>query len=352
MPNWRRMAIDAGMALFRVSGAHRLAEPFTRGVGVVLTFHGVRPKRADDGFEPNGAIEITPEFFDAVLTRLRQRGLEIVSLDAALARLREGDADRAPFAALSFDDGYRDLVTHALPILERHRAPFIAYVTTGFADATARVWWAELEEAIRRLDRVDVVAGGLRVTRGTASTAEKNAAFSELYVRLGMGDDEERLRIVAALAREAGIDPRETTRELCLEWDELRALARHPLATIGAHTLTHPRLARLTREQAMVEMTESRARLRAELGVEAAHFCFPYGGRGAAGAREFALAEEAGFASAVTTRPGMLFPEHRQRLAALPRLSVNGRHQSVAALDILLSGAPFALMNGGRRVAA
>jgi peptidoglycan/xylan/chitin deacetylase (PgdA/CDA1 family) len=99
-------------------------------------------------------------------------------------------------------------------------------------------------------------------------------------------------------------------------------------------------------------MTESRARLRAELGVEAAHFCFPYGGRGAAGGREFALAEKAGFASAVTTRPGMLFPEHRQRLAALPRLSVNGRHQSVAALDILLSGAPFALMNGGRRVAA
>ena len=59
-----------------------------------------------------------------------------------------------------------------------------------------------------------------------------------------------------------------------------------------------------------------------------------------------------GFESAVTTRPGMIFPAHRERLSALPRLSVNGRYQSVAALDILLSGAPFALMNGGRRVAA
>jgi peptidoglycan/xylan/chitin deacetylase (PgdA/CDA1 family) len=319
---------------------------------VVLTLHSVRPRRADESFEPNRPIEITPEFLDAVLTRLRQRGIEMLSLDAALARLREGDLDHPPFAVVSFDDGYRDLVEHALPILERHQAPFISYVTPGFVDATARLWWVELEEAIRRLDRIDIVAGGFRVTRATASAAEKNAAFSELYVRLGMGDDEERLRVVAALAREAGIDAGELTRAYCLGWDELRALARHPLATIGAHTLTHPRLARLTREQAIVEMEESRGRLRAELAVEAAHFCYPYGGHGAAGAREFAIAAELGFASAVTTRPGMIFPEHRERLLALPRLSVNGRHQSVAALDVLLSGAPFALLNGGRRVAA
>jgi len=71
-----------------------------------------------------------------------------------------------------------------------------------------------------------------------------------------------------------------------------------------------------------------------------------------AGPREFALARELGFASAVTTRPGVIFPEHRDHLHALPRLSVNGRYQTLDAFDILLSGAPFALMNGGRRVLA
>lgn len=351
MANWRRMAIDAGMAFFGASGAHRLAEPFTRGMGAVLTFHSVRPRRLD-AFEPNLPIEITPEFFDAVLTRLRQRGVEIVSLDAALARLRAETADAPPFVALTFDDGYRDLVQHALPILEHHDAPFVSYVTPGFADATARLWWVELEEAIRRLDHIDVTIDDRLLSLAAVTAADKDAAFDLIYARLSAVADEERLRIVGALAERAGVEPHSLTSDLCLGWEELCALARHPLATIGAHTMTHPRLAHLDPAQALAEMAESRARLRAELAIEAAHFCYPYGGRGAAGEREFAFAAELGFASAVTTRPGMIFPEHRDRLFALPRLSINGRHQSIRALDVLLSGAPFALMNGGRRVAA
>jgi peptidoglycan/xylan/chitin deacetylase (PgdA/CDA1 family) len=99
-------------------------------------------------------------------------------------------------------------------------------------------------------------------------------------------------------------------------------------------------------------MTESRARIAQMTGVNPRHFCYPVGDPGSAAAREFALAEELGFESAVTTRPGMLFTEHGGHLHALPRLSVNGRHQSLAALEILLSGAPFALLNRGRRVVA
>lgn len=62
------------------------------------------------------------------------------------------------------------------------------------------------------------------------------------------------------------------------------------------------------------------------------------------------MAAEAGFATAVTTRPGMIFPEHSDHLLALPRLSANGLWQDLGAFDVLLSGAPFFLWNGGRRV--
>jgi len=54
----------------------------------------------------------------------------------------------------------------------------------------------------------------------------------------------------------------------------------------------------------------------------------------------------------VTTRPGVIFREHRDHMFALPRISINGRHQSLEAVDVLLSGVPFALMNRGRRVNA
>jgi len=62
------------------------------------------------------------------------------------------------------------------------------------------------------------------------------------------------------------------------------------------------------------------------------------------------MAVRAGYEIAVTTRPGLLFPEHADHLLALPRVSLNGLWQDLRSLDVLLSGAPFRLWNRGRRV--
>lgn len=337
------------MTLFRASGAHRLAEPFTRGLGAILMFHRVRPSPGHD-FDPNRGLEITPQFLDRLLGHLRSRDYDIVSLDSVVAILRAAETPTRPFVALTFDDAYRDLVEHALPLLERHQAPFTAYVTTGFADGSARLWWLELEETIRRLDRINVMAGGRTVSRSCASTREKREAFADVYWALRAGGEEELLRVTQTLCAKAGVFPPRLTRESCLDWPALAALAKHELATIGAHSVTHARLAKLDVAAAMREMADSRAALAREIGVEARHFCYPVGDPTSAGKREFDLAAELNFVSAVTTRPGVLFPEHRFHLHALPRVSVNGRHQTLEAVDVLLSGAPFALMHRGRKV--
>ena len=155
----------------------------------------------------------------------------------------------------------------------------------------------------------------------------------------------------AALLRDrAGVDPRALVESACLDWEELRALARHPLATMGAHTLTHPAPGLLAGSGRAAEMAESRDRLELEFRPECRHFAYPYGDMGSAGPREFALSAELGFETAVTTRPGMIFPEHAGHLLALPRMSVNGLWQDESYFETLLSGAPFALWNRGRRV--
>ena len=99
------------------------------------------------------------------------------------------------------------------------------------------------------------------------------------------------------------------------------------------------------------EMAESRRRLAEETGSPARFFSYPVGDPTSAGPREFAIAAELGFAAAVTTRPGMLFPAHAASPMALPRVSLNGGWQSLACLDVLLSGTPFAIWNRGRLVA-
>jgi len=100
------------------------------------------------------------------------------------------------------------------------------------------------------------------------------------------------------------------------------------------------------------EADQSRRRIEEELGHAPSVFAYPYGDTTSAGPRDFDLMREAGFAAAVTTRKGLIFPAHKDHLTALPRLSLNGSYQKLRYIDVLLSGAAFALSNGFRRVRA
>ena len=340
--------IAAGFVFFRATRLHRLAAPLTRGQGAILMLHQVRPWQPR-AFAPNRLLEIDPAFLDAALGRIRALGFDLVTLDEALARL--GRPAARPFVTLTFDDGYRDTLEHALPVLERHGAPFTLFVTTGFADRSARLWWVELEDAIRALDAIAVTIDGAPLVLPAATAAEKQAAFATLYWRLRGGSEARLLAVIATLLAQAGGMSAAVVASLCLDWAGLRAIAHHPLCTIGVHTLTHPMLAKHDAAMVRRELDESRRTIAAQLdGMAARHLAYPVGDPGSAGPREFAIARDLGFASAVTTRPGLLFPAHQDHRLALPRLSLNGNWQTLASLDVLLSGVPFALWNRGRRV--
>ena len=138
-----------------------------------------------------------------------------------------------------------------------------------------------------------------------------------------------------------------------MSWDELKSFADDPLVMIGAHTITHCNLAQAERgKRAASELTASRHRIEQALGREVLHLAYPYGDRIAAGPREFALAQAAGFKTAVTTRPGMVFPESAGHLTALQRVSLNGNYQDARILPVLTSGAATAMWNGFRRIDA
>jgi peptidoglycan/xylan/chitin deacetylase (PgdA/CDA1 family) len=215
------------------------------------------------------------------------------------------------------------------------------------------LWWVALERAIARRDRVSFGLDGVERTFDCPTPGAKIEAFTTIYWLLRNRDRETDLRrVVRELAAASGIDMAALCRELCMGWDELGELAREPLITIGAHTVSHPILAKADADLARAEMADGADRIAAVLGARPAHFAFPVGDPGSAGRREFALAAALGFKSAVTTRPGVLFADHAAHLTALPRISVNGEFQRWRYLDALLSGAPSALANGFRRVDA
>jgi peptidoglycan/xylan/chitin deacetylase (PgdA/CDA1 family) len=344
----RKFVIDAGFAAFRASGVHRALAPATRGRGVILTFHRVRPWRpATPGFAPNRLLEITPEFLDSALGLVRRLGFELVALEEARRRLVEGGPR---FAALTFDDGYRDTRDFALPILERNEVPFTDFFTLGFIERTARLWWLELEESLRRLDEASIELPGLVLRLPTRSVKQKAAAFDRIYWALRARPEAEMLDAIGALARQASVDSAAIADALFMNWNEVAEFARHRLVGVGAHSVTHRMLAKSPEWLAREEMASSKATLESKLDLDVDAFAYPVGDASSAGPREFELARRVGFSCAVTTRPGMLFPAHASHLTALPRVSVNGLWQSAAALEVLLSGAPFMLWNHGRRV--
>ena len=123
--------------------------------------------------------------------------------------------------------------------------------------------------------------------------------------------------------------------------------------TIGAHTVSHSMLKKIPDDAAVrAEMEQSRAVLEAALGKRPEHLAYPVGDPTSAGPREFRIAAELGFKTAVTTRPGVLFKAHRDHLMALPRISINGEFQRSRYLKVLMSGAATAMWNGFRRVNA
>ena len=340
--------IDAGFRTIAASRADRWLARIARGRGAILTFHHVRPA-SRDAFQPNALLAITPEHLDRTLSLTRELGFDIIPLDEVPSRLNEGGP--APFVALTFDDGYRDNRDYALPLLRRHRAPWTLFVTSDYASGRGRLWWLELEEVVRRRTSLSVTeADGTTRELPAVSAVEKRAAFAAAYSILRAGPEDVLRDTIGQWCAELGIDATELVRDACLSWGELAELAREPGVTIGAHTLTHPMLAKHDQGRASFEIERGRAAIAEKLGIAPRHLSYPVGDPTSAGPREFELARSAGYATAVTTRPGHLFPEHREHLTALPRVSVNGLHQSEAAIRALLSGVPFLLWNRGQRL--
>jgi peptidoglycan/xylan/chitin deacetylase (PgdA/CDA1 family) len=351
MKQFRNNVIRAGLGALYFSGAHYLLRPIFAGVGAIFMLHHVRPRR-DAEFQPNHHLEVAPEFLRAMLSHLRSLDIDIITLDELHQRLAERQFSRR-FACFTLDDGYRDNRDFALPVFREFDAPATVYVASDFAEGTGRLWWVALEMVIARAPSIEAEIGGAAVRLDTSTPAAKQAAFDRLHHWLrGLPGEHDLQREITALSARHGVDETAICRDLCMSWEELKPFAGDPLITIGVHSITHCNLAKQTEAIASDEMAISRARIESVLQRPALHLAYPYGDKIAAGAREFALARTCGFKTAVTTRPGMIFPESVDHLTALARVSLNGNYQDTRILPVLTSGAATAMWNGFRRIDA
>ncbi len=336
----RRAAITAGLELAGGLGRAGLMAG-ARGRGAIFTLHHVRPK-VPRAFDPNAHLEITPEFLDGAITRLKQGGYRFIALDDLPTMLAVGD--EAPFACFTLDDGYRNNLDHALPVFARHGVPFTVFVSGGFVDRSHTLWWETLADLLSATGRFRFDFGRGMETLDVESHADKQAMFARIASHIHSREESGAVAALDAAALEQGIDAFAIAKALTLDEAGLRRLAQGPLASLGAHTISHRAIARLDDEEAVREIEASAARVEKITGKRPRCFAYPYGDRPAVSPRDHRLVAGLGFEVAVTTMPGTLTAA--APLHALPRISLNGHFQRPRYVSALASGIPFRL--GGR----
>lgn len=323
--------------LARSSVVRAASSPWA-GLAACLMYHRICPDQTEHdqvskGFAPNRDLSVALSAFDEQMAYVAQR-FNCLSLPEAVEQLARG---KLPPRSLivTFDDGYLDNLTLALPILRKYAVPATVYIATGLINQDSLPWWYELEDLIASTQGFSFQWRGEALQVPTTDTESKRQAFDKLNPMLKLMDPVEQARFMGLL-REGSITHTQQQAQF-MNRRQLMELAADPLITIGAHTHHHLALSTLNDIRLRHEMIRSRELLEAWLSRSVEHLAYPYGGHRHASTREFQAADELGFSSAVTTRLGHFQAFHRKHRLALPRIGI-GYQDCMARFEWKLSG--------------
>ncbi len=260
----------------------------------ILIFHRVLAR--SDPLMPD---EVDAQRFDRICGWLRD-WFDVLPLDLAAQRLSEGTLP-ARALAITFDDGYEDNFSVALPILRRHGLAATFFVATGFLDGGC-MWNDRIVEAVRRSTRGVLDLGQMGHAEfgvhPIADNAGQRRAIAAILPRAKYLEPAQRLQFSHRLAELAQV---QSPSGLMMTSQQVQQLHRSGMQ-IGAHTVGHPILARLSHADAQREIGDSKRQLEAITGAPVTLFAYPNGRRGDDyDDATVALVREAGFEAAVST---------------------------------------------------
>ncbi|HYR69299.1 MAG TPA: polysaccharide deacetylase family protein [Candidatus Dormibacteraeota bacterium] len=265
---------------------------------LVLAYHRV----ADLTQDPQ-SLAVHPERFRAQLRFLR-RHYELLRLEDSWPRVEK------PAAIVTFDDGYADNATAALPILEEENVPATFFVSVGAVESGGEFWWDELERWLLTdaslPNPLEIDTGADRHAWPTKTPEDRRSLYDALHARLRAFRPALRARLLEELrvAADGAASPRPSHRPLTTA--EIARLAQSRWASVGAHGVSHTPFATLSLEEQREELRTSRERLQSWSGADVATFSFPFGGRRDFTRDSVRLAREAGFRRVAANAPGQI----------------------------------------------
>lgn len=204
--------------------------------------------------------------------------------------------------AVTFDDGYEDTLTHALPILQRYQIPATVYLATGLMDTDQSMWNDRIGAAVRDTTRAELqpICDGMEPMPLRTAT-ERRSALQRTLEALKRRALAERARLADRVVEQ--LDGTAESGPRMLRWEQVRQLHAGGIE-VGAHTVTHPILTAVSADDARREITEAKAMIEARLQAPVRHFAYPNGTEKDFDAETKSMVRAAGYVSAVTTMFG------------------------------------------------
>jgi peptidoglycan/xylan/chitin deacetylase (PgdA/CDA1 family) len=278
-------------------------------------YHSVPPPETERYVDV--AWRMSPARFEEQV-RFLARHRRVIALGELVRRLREGREPDPGSVVLTFDDGYRDNLEVAAPILRKHGLPATLFLATGYVNRGETQWVDRLYVIFtsRRKQHCEPVTGPSPALRYDLRDPHQcRAAHAAVAGQLLEASHAEREQILSRLETE--LDPCEKPPRLTLDWSEVRELAvRYPELELGVHTADHIDLAHSAPDTIRSQLETCLADVERELGRRPRHFSFPYGRSSPLACR---LATEAGLDCAMGPS-GRWLVDASSDLYSLPRL--------------------------------
>ncbi len=319
--------------------AHSLYKRVNPPLGVVFMCHSVEQPINRD-FDPNGKWRITTDQLEMAIHSADTMGFEAVTLDTVADRLNGKTGDR-PFYTLTFDDGYADNLHAALPVCQQYKVPITVYVTSGFIQRTHVAWWHLLEDLIANKASIQVTIKGSLSRLDCASHSEKQKTFDQLSKFLTLTSVKNRVAFIDEICNRYGDSSKTYAENLFMDESELLKFSANEYAHIGNHGLSHSAFANLETKELERELLDCTEYLTTLTASKPHHLAYPYGTSSTVSERDFDIARNQGFTTAVTTQHGTLYKgaqsQTLSRIPLFPSDTDNGLKCKLTGITTLLA---------------
>lgn len=240
---------------------------------LIVMYHGLI---ADGSRHPHSWLLLPVSKFREQIDYLK-RFYRVLPVSEAVERMIAGERWRRPTACITFDDGYRNNYTHALPVLERERLPATIYLPTGAIGTSAIHWTIYLERALGQTRANELVLDDFGLGRFTINHGNASA-YDCLKSHLYRVDDSMRQKMLHAIFERLAFDKTgDFSGFLPMTWEEARLMQATGLVEFGGHTVRHQITSSLTDEGVREEVCGSMRAIAEKLGTTPRSFAYPNG---------------------------------------------------------------------------